>query len=339
MKKLLVGMFAFVTISGCYGAMVTTVYASHDGMIKYEKAYNNTANQQYNYNTANRYNLNGHNSDAQLRQQITYLQSLLAELQHSRGGNYSYANYSYSNNNGDVTAMTRSAEMIEDDRATIVGEVDFNNSDEATVYFDWGTSINNLRYATTHIVIDDMENEEEFTARLTDLDEGTTYYFQAVAEDDNREMDKGSVLSFQTDKNNARDDHNNNNHRYNDDYPDIDTDQAQSITDTSARLTGMVDMNEYGDGQVFFVYGDDEDMIDEVADDYSSYLDVDEDGDQLMKLSVDSSLDGQDDYRVTVSGLEEDTEIFYSLCVAFEDEDNDDVIVCGNTDSFVTDNN
>lgn len=122
-----------------------------------------------------------------------------------------------------------------------------------------------------------------------------------------------------------------------DEEPDVETDRARSITDDSARLEGSVDMNDFDDGEVFFVYGEDRNQIRDVEDDYDSYNDVDEDGNDLQKVRVDSSLDRDDDYSYTVRSLDDDTRYYFSLCVGYEDEDNDDVLACGSVEDFETD--
>jgi len=125
----------------------------------------------------------------------------------------------------------------------------------------------------------------------------------------------------------------------NDEEPDVETDSARGIEDDEAELRGSVDMNDFEDGEVFFVYGEDEDAIEDVEDDFDSYRDVDEDGDDLQKVRVDSSLDGDDDYEETVYNLDADTDHYFTICVGYEDEDNDDVLECGDVEDFTTDNN
>lgn len=125
--------------------------------------------------------------------------------------------------------------------------------------------------------------------------------------------------------------------RYDDDEPEVETDRARNIDDDRAELRGSVDMMDFDDGEVFFVYGEDEDQVEDVEDDYDSYRDVDEDGDDLQKVRVDSNFDGDDDFRETVTGLDDDTDYYYQICVGFEDEDDDDVIICGGVEEFTTD--
>lgn len=123
----------------------------------------------------------------------------------------------------------------------------------------------------------------------------------------------------------------------NDDEPEADTDPATGIGDDDAYLRGSVDMNDYDDGRVFFVYGQDESQIEDVEDDYDTYNDVDEDGDDLQKVSVDSSLDGDEDYSKHVYNLDDNEDYYFQICVEWEDDDNDDVLTCGGVRHFETD--
>ncbi len=95
-------------------------------------------------------------------------------------------------------------------------------------------------------------------------------------------------------------------------------------------------MNDFEDGLAFFVYGQDEDMVEEVADE-DTYEDIDEDGDDLQKFQLTSSLDGSRRFWSTRSGLDEDTEYFFRICVEYEDEDDDETLECGSVESFTTD--
>ncbi|HPS21464.1 MAG TPA: hypothetical protein PLO44_01505 [Candidatus Paceibacterota bacterium] len=131
----------------------------------------------------------------------------------------------------------------------------------------------------------------------------------------------------------------NNGNNNNDNIPEADTKVASSIDSDSARLKGFVDMNDYDNGVVFFVYGQDEDQIGDVQDDYSTYNEVDEDGDDLQKERVDTGLDGDETYTFDATSLDEDTDYFYTICVQYENNDGDDELVCGDVKDFTTDEN
>ena len=225
----------------------------------------------------------------------------------------------------EVEVSTHSAANVDNDSATLRGEVtDFNDSDYATVWFEYGRSSSALTTKTSTKRLNDS-SDGEFSRNVTGLREDTKYYFRAVARDDNGRNDYGSIVSFATDETSPQDE------------PDVSTRSATDITDDSAILRGLVDMNDFRNGRVFFVYGEDEDRIDEVSDDYETYEDVDEHGDDLQKVLVDRDLDDSDSYEEKVTSLNDDTEHFFNLCVAYEDEDSDDVITCGSARSFTTD--
>lgn len=120
-------------------------------------------------------------------------------------------------------------------------------------------------------------------------------------------------------------------------HPDVNTDEADDISDEDAELRGSVDMRDFNDGLVFFVYGEDEEKIQDIERDYDTYADIDEDGDDLQKVRVDTSLDNEEDYTHTIRDLNDNTDYFFSICVAYEDENNDDTIRCGNVEHFETD--
>ncbi len=227
-------------------------------------------------------------------------------------------------NDTDIEVTTRSAINIDEDSATLRGVLDFNGEDTADVYFEYGRTRSNLVNDINSIELDEDDDDEAFSQRVSNLREDTLYYFRAVAEDESGDKDYGSILSFRTDDSRTAE-------------PDVTTDDVFNITDDSARLTGEVDMNDFSNGIVFFVYGEDESQVEDVADDYEEYTDIDEDGDRLQKELVDSDLDGFDDYSEMVDNLDNDTRIYFSLCVEFEDEDDDRTIVCGDTESFTTD--
>lgn len=128
----------------------------------------------------------------------------------------------------------------------------------------------------------------------------------------------------------------NNNNKYYDDEPEVRTDTANSISRNEARLRGTVDMNDFEDGEVFFVYGTNERAVEDVEDDYTSYRDVDTDGSRLQKVRVNSSLDGYESYNYRLTNLSRDTNYYFQLCVGFEDDYGDDTLICGGVEEFTT---
>lgn len=122
------------------------------------------------------------------------------------------------------------------------------------------------------------------------------------------------------------------------DVPEVMTDDAEDINRNGAELHGEIDMNDFENGVAFFVYGEDEGGIEDVEDE-DSYNDVSSDGDDLQKVLLSSSFDDNRSFSARIYNLDADTEIFYRICVGYEDEDNDDTLACGDVESFETDNN
>ena len=224
----------------------------------------------------------------------------------------------------DIDVYTRAADDIDDNSVTLRGEVDLNGEDEAEVYFVWGESRYDLDEETDHTTINDND-DEDFEETITGLDEGERYYYCAVAEDEDGDETYGTIYSFVTDE---EDD---------DEYPDVYTRSANDISDDSADLGGTVDMNDFNNVTVFLVYGEDDDQVEDVSDDYDTYEEIEEDGDDLQKVRFETDLDGEDSYEAEVDDLDDNTKYYFSLCVEFEGEDDDDQILCGAVKSFTTD--
>jgi len=230
----------------------------------------------------------------------------------------------WDDDDAEVEVVTLSAQDVDEDSAVLRGEVDLNDSDYAYVWFEYGESKYDLDEETTHEKVDDSD-DEEFEEKIDDLDEGERYYYRAIAKDEDGEKDYGVIRYFTTDGDG------------NDDEPDARTSSAINIDYDEAELRGTVDMNDFNNGIVFFVYGEDEDAVEDVEDDYSRYADIDEDGDDLQKFRVDADLDGTKTYTPMVTGLDKDTRYYFAIGVEYEDEDDDDTIILGNVYEFRTD--
>ncbi|MCB9809189.1 hypothetical protein H6776_02195 [Candidatus Nomurabacteria bacterium] len=120
------------------------------------------------------------------------------------------------------------------------------------------------------------------------------------------------------------------------DKPDVTTDDAEDIGNHEAELNGEIDMNDAEDGLVFFVYGESRNRVEDVEDE-DEYRDINERGDSLQKVKIDSSFDGDDDFSEDIDGLQSNTRIYYRLCVEFEDENADKTLECGRVERFDTD--
>lgn len=91
---------------------------------------------------------------------------------------------------------TLAATGIDNISATINGDVDPNDED-TDAWFEWGTSRTNLNRRTSVQDVGNGDSDVRFSARLTGLTANTTYFYRAVAENDEGD-DEGSIRSFTT---------------------------------------------------------------------------------------------------------------------------------------------
>lgn len=235
------------------------------------------------------------------------------------------------------TSRTRSTEVdvgtgfVSFDNGDIIlnGTVDLEGSSFADVWFEYGEDDRfgeetRVRRVTSDRRFSAVVDEDE----VDDL-ESVNMYYRAVGRSDSGRISVGNTRAIFI--GNASRSRSNN-----DDEPDVDTESAREIDDDSAELRGEVDMNDFRNGLVFFVYGEDEDEVEDVERE-DEYRDIRERGDDLQKFIVDSDLDRRDDYDRTINGLDDDTEYFFRICVEYEDEDDDETIECGRVEDFETD--
>jgi len=261
-----------------------------------------------------------------LWQQLTLLQNQYRLIHgHSYTGGGGSGEYTRNNRDYDIDVDTLYARDVEDDEATLYGDLDLDDAPYADVWFEYGED-GELDEDTRKM----RENDDgRFSIDLDDLDEDERYYFRAVAEDSNGDRAYGQIKSFEADDYNGSGN--------DDDAPDVETESARDITDDSAELRGEVDMNDFDNGDVFFVWGEDEDLIEDVEDE-DRYSNVDEEGDDLQKYRVYNDLDGFRSFWLEVFGLDDNTDHYFRICVEYEDEDDDDTIECGDVEDFETDN-
>lgn len=173
---------------------------------------------------------------------------------------YGNGNYNYGNNNNDsdiLNVSTLSATNIDNDSATLRGDiVDLDESEDYIRFFKWGTSSGNLNHTST--LSGTTDNEGTFSKTISGLEEDEEYFYRACArEDDGGDEDCGSVRSFTTDDNNGNnsgnDDDDNDNYSNNGENAVITTD-ASNVAKTTAILNGVV-TNYSGNQTVWFEWG------------------------------------------------------------------------------------
>ncbi len=260
----------------------------------------------------------GYSSDS-LQRYIDELLALIERLKAVQNGGSSSV--------GDIRVSTQSATNIDEDKATLRALIDMGSEDEGELYFEYGTTYGNLNEDSNVTSLDDADDGDILEETISGLNDDTRYYFRAVVEDEDGDKRYGAILSFTTDDTGSS----------NDDEPRVTTNTAQNVDSDSADLRGEIEMNDYENGIAFFVFGEDEDQIDDVESDFNTYSDVDEDGDDLRKVLVDSDVDGTESYTQNVSSLDDNDDIYFALCVEYDDEDNDETLICGGVRTFVTD--
>lgn len=255
-----------------------------------------------------------------------------------------------SNNDDEPTVTTENADEVDENSAELNGRVDMNDFRNGVVFFVYGEDESQIedvdRDYDSYSDVDedgddlqkirvdtDLDGDERYSEDIGGLDRDTWYYYQICVEyedeDDDETLECGGVEDFETDRNGSSS---------RNDEPDVRTLSARDVDDDSAELNGEVDMNDFEDGRVFFVYGEDENQIEDIEDDYDTYSEVDEDGDDLQKILISNNFDGSGDAYANVYGLDDNTRHYFQICVEYEDEDNDDVILCGGVEDFETDN-
>jgi type II secretory pathway pseudopilin PulG len=269
--------------------------------------------------TASAYSYSDSARLAELQAMIIRLQAELARLQ---AGQY----YGGSTVSGDV-------EVLKNGSVELQG-VAGGTSGSVRAWFEYGPTYS-MQYSTPMTTVNAGRT---FYGVADDIDRNRTYYYRAVTEDRHGDITESATRSFVvTTGSNYNDDRDwRDEDEEDEDRPEVTTDEADDVEDDRAELRGEVDMQDAEDGIVFFVYGEDEDMVEEVTDE-DRYSNIDTDGDDLRIVRVDSSFDGDDDFYAVVTGLDDSTDHYFRICVEYEDEDNDERLECGDVESFETD--
>jgi uncharacterized repeat protein (TIGR01451 family) len=182
---------------------------------------------------------------------------------------------------------TREEDDVEDDSATLTGRVD-GNGRSTRAWFEYGTDRDDLDEETPDYSYG--SGVTNFDYRIDDLEEDTTYYFRAMAEN-SEGTDRGSIMSFRTDDNDDNDE----------DGPEVTTRSATNVSTMDATLNGRVDGNGRST-RAWFEYGTTMNL-----------------GYSTSRTSYGS---GTTTYKKTISGLTPNT-LYYFRAVAENSEDTD----------------
>ncbi len=212
---------------------------------------------------------------------------------------------------------------VRDDRATMGGHVDFRATTYGYVWLEYGTEKEAPENTVGKtLVYGDPTKRKDISWTIKSLTPDTTYYFRLVGEDVNGTRSYGQTFDLRT-------------RPYSVDLPTVRTGWVQDVGPYSAALTGDVDMNDYSDGVVYFVYGESEADVNAVTTDYTRASSIKAHGDALQSMVADYDLSGKKSYFIRVANLDLNTRYFYAIGLEYWGPEGR-VLVSGGTGSFVT---
>lgn len=245
---------------------------------------------------------------------------------------------------------TEGAKSITTTSAWLTGEADLNDYSELEAFFvytdeyrgldnieedydSYGEIPTNSDLSKAYAQDVTSAHTEYFEEKIYGLDAGDDYYYRAC-------------ISFETKTNNGRtkiicgevDEFETSDGSTEFVKPEVEEDDVEDITYSSARLIGEVD--EYGNAdstELFFVYGTDEDLV-KNATKMGSYGDINTSGVDKKKFgSIERALSGS--FYVDISNLQEDTIYYFSVCAEYINDFGDARLIgieCDNTNEFET---
>ena len=222
-------------------------------------------------------------------------------------------------NNGNLDIETLSASNVDEDSATLRGEIiDGNNYTSAWFSYsrtDTTPECENggdtITYASGYGILD---QGDVFTRSVMGLVDNENYYYRACGYNNGIKV-SGDVESFDTDSNDDDDDDDDDDS----DDLDIETLSASNVDEDSATLRGEITQGDNYD-DVWFVYS-------------RSDSTPECDGNSDDEISVSGNdWDEDDAFSRTASNLNDDTKYYYRAC---GEKDND--TVSGNVRNFTTD--
>jgi hypothetical protein len=224
-----------------------------------------------------------------------------------------------------LRVSTGGVKEVKDDRVTFTaGTTLAKDATRGAVWFEYGDSPDDLYKKTPSTEVLRASVKEGVTYTVRSLDEATEYYYRAVGYDARGIKNYGVIKKFTTPKDIV------------DEKPKVVTNRASDVGPYSATLGGSVAMNDFKNGSVFVVYGEDRTVIANVPKLYNTYTRIKAQGDALQKVLLDADLDREDVYTTSVQYLDFSTTHYYALGVAYEDGDGAKHIVLGGIQSFVT---
>jgi uncharacterized repeat protein (TIGR01451 family) len=202
-----------------------------------------------------------------------------------------------------LSVTTRSASSVDEDSATLRGIIYNEDNIDVWFAFDENDTTPSCSSSSDEVSVSgNQDSGDSFSKSISNLDEGTRYYYRACAEDENGNIVLGSRVSFKTDT-----DSNNDNEE-----SEVETNSPTRITKNSAQLNGYVKVNDTRDPRVYFIYGTS-----------SSNMNT-----ETSLLKVNSNT-----YFQSIQSLNENTQYYYKAVVT---DRNGNIIDKGETKKFYT---
>jgi hypothetical protein len=207
--------------------------------------------------------------------------------------------------------------------ATLRGELDKGSSEYVDAWFEYGagSSLNRRSDVTTI----NKKGRKTIDILVDSLSPNTKYSYRLVVEDADGYRQYAPVNSFVTVEQAKSQNFTG--------LPDVEADGVSNIKSSGARLHAFVTMNDYSEGQVFFVYGTDRTLISEI-DDYDKYEEIPVPKTGFKKKIAVKIFSGRDNVYTDVGSLARATKYYYRACAAVPEEF--DGFRCSDTSSFTT---
>jgi hypothetical protein len=228
------------------------------------------------------------------------------------------------NTDSGIRVSTGSVRDVRNDRATLTGSVRFSSDTSGYVWFEYGESTDDLYRKTPVTFVSKANNDSALTHALRSLDDQTIYYFRVVGYDTNGVKNYGTINRFTTPVDIV------------DEKPKVTTGRVTDSTEEGAVVAGSVRMNDFRNGVVFVVYGEDQALVRAVPQNANRYSRIMQEGDALQKRLLDEDEDGDGEYTLAISDLDLGTTHYYAVGVEYRDQDDNYQMILGAVSSFTT---
>ncbi len=198
-----------------------------------------------------------------------------------------------SSRDAEIDIDTLSARNVEEDEADLQLRVDFDDTQRATVWFEYGEDKDDFDERTSKYSLTKTGDDGD-TIRISvrGLDEDEKYYYQAVGEDNEGNRTYGSIRSFTTEEDDDDDDGDGDFDISVDDRTIDEGDEIRvdwEVPDDDASSQNWIGLFEYGDGNYDYVewtYIDDDDSG-------RVYFTIDDEGDYDVRLFLNNTYDDE----------------------------------------------